>query len=145
MPDDDDLSIERITQLAIEDVSSAIREKIGRSLSDDESNAVSAIVGTEHFWARAEEMLMFVRNKSSTEVLDAIAALAIRHREQKNKPPETRSGVAEQHDIMRRRPCNMCNGSGTCYCIRKGPGTAVGCPRCAGSAECRHCRGSGTV
>ncbi len=39
--------------------------------------------------------------------------------------------------------CATCNGSGQCFCIRKGTGNPVGCPRCGGSGECRHCTGTG--
>ena len=139
MSDEGELSIERITRLANEDVRNAISEKIGRSLTDDESNAIFTTIGTEHFWARAEELLMFVQHRNANEVLDTIATLrtqfrngelALREASHESTPPVT--------------GCDMCKGTGNCYCIRKGPGIAAGCPRCAGSAKCRRCQGKGT-
>jgi hypothetical protein len=41
--------------------------------------------------------------------------------------------------------CNMCQGSGECFCIRKGPGNAVGCLRCKGTGQCQHCHGTGNT
>lgn len=45
--------------------------------------------------------------------------------------------------IKRISICAACNGSGRCFCIRKGSGQPAGCPRCSGSAACRHCKGTG--
>ena len=39
--------------------------------------------------------------------------------------------------------CFTCDDSGQCFCIRKGPGNPAGCPRCGGSGECKHCKGTG--
>src|SRR5262249_19693964 len=39
--------------------------------------------------------------------------------------------------------CSQCRGSGTCYCIRKGPGNPAGCVRCNGTGKCGVCQGSG--
>ncbi|MCG8652491.1 MAG: hypothetical protein MI861_21810 [Pirellulales bacterium] len=41
------------------------------------------------------------------------------------------------------QPCSICNGSGQCFCLRKGDGDSANCPRCQGSGHCRHCAGSG--
>lgn len=138
MLEDSDLSIERIVRLANKDVGDAISTKIGRSLTVDESNAIATIIGTEHFWARAEELLMFVRHRSASEVRDATAMLATRFRE-----GTLASQDASHENSTRVIHCDMCNASGVCYCIRKGPGTAVGCPRCGGTEKCRHCNGTG--
>jgi hypothetical protein len=40
--------------------------------------------------------------------------------------------------------CGHCAGTGKCYCLRKGAGTAVDCVRCGGSGKCRACGGKGT-
>ena len=40
--------------------------------------------------------------------------------------------------------CLVCSGTGKCYCIRKGSGSATGCIRCNESGACRHCKGKGT-
>jgi len=39
--------------------------------------------------------------------------------------------------------CANCGGSGKCYCLRKGAGTAANCVRCGGSGKCRVCGGRG--
>jgi hypothetical protein len=39
--------------------------------------------------------------------------------------------------------CGHCGGSGKCFCLRKGAGTAAGCVRCGGSGKCRACGGKG--
>lgn len=52
-----------------------------------------------------------------------------------------REGSADNIDFSK---CVTCTGSGKCFCIRKGPGNPVGCPRCGGSGECRHCKGTGS-
>jgi hypothetical protein len=39
--------------------------------------------------------------------------------------------------------CGRCQGSGKCYCLRKGPGNATGCARCRGSGHCQFCQGTG--
>ncbi|MCY2974538.1 MAG: hypothetical protein NTW52_07695 [Planctomycetota bacterium] len=44
-----------------------------------------------------------------------------------------------------RIPCHVCNGTGKCFCLRKGPGNSAGCPRCATSGNCRHCGGTGVA
>jgi hypothetical protein len=82
-----DHSIEEITQLAVQDVADAIAAKIGRELSADEFGGVAKIVGTEHFWARAEEMLMFVRYRSEDEVANAVTELGIRYRDWRASQP----------------------------------------------------------
>lgn len=143
MLDDADYSIEQITQLAIAEVSEAISGKIGRDLTDDESGAIAAIIGTEHFWARAEEFRMFVQHKDASHVLAMVTSLGSRYRDFKAGISDF--APAKPDPVPRARYCNMCNGSGECYCIRKGPGTAAGCPRCAGNGICRHCRGSSSV
>jgi hypothetical protein len=139
MPDEEDISLAHIVEAANEDVCGAFSDKIRRSLTNDEVSALSIIIGTEYFWARAEELLMFVQSKSKSEVTSAITTLAARFRNgelrKQEGPRETKARVIE---------CNMCQGNGVCYCIRKGPGTAIGCPRCAGSGKCCHCKGRGT-
>ncbi|QDV26946.1 DnaJ-like cysteine-rich domain-containing protein [Aureliella helgolandensis] len=139
MADEDDQSTDHIIRLANSDVGDAISGKIGRSLTSDESQAIAAIIGTEHFWARAEELLMFVRHKAAGDVQNMVATIATRFRE----------GTLPTDDDAHERParvihCDMCGSTGVCYCIRKGPGTAVGCPRCSGTEKCRHCNGTGT-
>lgn len=138
MSDENESSIDHIVLVANSDVREAISRKIGRSLSNDETEAIAAIIGTEHFWARAEEILMFVRHKDATDVQRMIDTLATRFRE----------GMLPANDEARERParvihCDMCSATGVCYCIRKGPGTADGCPRCGGTEKCRHCNGTG--
>ncbi len=133
-----DSSIDHIVLIANNDVRDAICRKIGRSLTNDETEAISAIIGTEHFWTRAEELLMFVRHKDVTEVQIMVAKLKTRFRE----------GMLPTNDEARERParvihCDMCSATGVCYCIRKGQGTADGCPRCDGTEKCRHCNGTG--
>jgi hypothetical protein len=39
--------------------------------------------------------------------------------------------------------CIHCQGSGDCYCLRKGAKTPAGCPRCGGSGRCGVCKGQG--
>ena len=138
MSDENDSSIDHIVLVANNDVRSALSRKIGRPLTHDETEAIAASVGTEHFWARAEELLMFVRHKDVTDVQHMIATLATRFRE----------GMLPAIDEARERPvrvihCDMCRATGVCYCIRKGPGTADGCPRCGGTEKCCHCNGTG--
>jgi hypothetical protein len=41
--------------------------------------------------------------------------------------------------------CASCGGTGKCYCLRKGAGTAAGCVRCGGSGTCRVCGGKGKI
>jgi hypothetical protein len=41
--------------------------------------------------------------------------------------------------------CAYCQGTGDCYCKRKGAGSAERCPRCAGSGKCHLCRGTGRM
>ncbi len=41
------------------------------------------------------------------------------------------------------QPCPTCNGTGHCFCIRKGGGDSTNCARCGGSGHCKHCDGSG--
>jgi hypothetical protein len=137
---DSDYNIERITQIAISEVCSVISHKIGRELSETEVGGIAAIIDTEHFWARAEELQMFTRHKNAKDVLNMVTNIGNRYRQVGKEAfapavPPTPSA----------RYCGMCNGSGECYCIRKGPGTAEGCPRCTGDVKCRHCRGSGTI
>lgn len=40
-------------------------------------------------------------------------------------------------------PCWTCQGTGKCFCLRKGSGDPVNCSRCQGSGQCRHCHGTG--
>jgi hypothetical protein len=140
MTSDEDLSIDRITRLAISEVAEAIRQKVTRDLSSDEFGAIRAIINTEHFWARAEEMRMFVQHKDPKDVLRMLTAIGERYREGGDAAfvPATPPAPSDRY-------CGICDGTGKCYCLRKGPGTAVGCRRCGGNAKCRHCRGSGTV
>lgn len=49
----------------------------------------------------------------------------------------------ETQQAMRRR-CSVCQGSGKCFCLRKGSGNTAGCPRCNGTGECSHCKGTGS-
>jgi hypothetical protein len=42
-----------------------------------------------------------------------------------------------------RKTCTYCNGSGDCYCKRKGEIDTVSCARCSGSGKCHVCRGKG--
>ena len=138
MSDENDQSIDRIVRLANNDVRDAISSKIGRSLTNDETEAIATIIGTEHFWARAEELLMFVRHKDASEVQNMTVTIATRLRE----------GMLPKNETAHERParvihCDMCGSTGVCYCIRKGPGNASGCPRCGGTEECRHCNGTG--
>ena len=37
-----------------------------------------------------------------------------------------------------RRPYPVFQGSGKCFCLRKGSGNAADCPRCDGTGECSH-------
>jgi len=46
-------------------------------------------------------------------------------------------------DSILPQPCWTCHGTGQCYCIRKGGGDPVGCPRCQGTGNCQHCGGTG--
>jgi hypothetical protein len=39
--------------------------------------------------------------------------------------------------------CPVCQGSGNCFCIRKGAGHPNECPRCGGIGHCRYCKGTG--
>ena len=41
------------------------------------------------------------------------------------------------------QPCWTCQGTGHCFCIRKGGGDPTGCSRCRGTGHCQHCAGSG--
>jgi hypothetical protein len=43
------------------------------------------------------------------------------------------------------RTCIHCNGSGDCYCKRKGKTTPDQCPRCEESGKCHVCKGTGRV
>lgn len=138
MTDENDQSIDHIIRLANSDVGAAISSKIGRSLTNDELQAIAAIIGNEYFWARAEELLMFARHRTAGDVQNMVATLAERFRE----------GTLPTKDDAHERParvihCDMCGTTGVCYCIRKGPGTALGCPRCGGTEKCRHCNGTG--
>lgn len=38
--------------------------------------------------------------------------------------------------------CPTCQGTGQCYCIRKGGGLSSSCPRCQGTGHCKHCSGT---
>ena len=68
-------------------------------------------------------------------------------------PPNILGGIGQEmpdEDLPRepepikiRCPCDVCNGSGKCFCLRKGTGDSAGCPRCAASGKCRHCGGTG--
>ena len=51
--------------------------------------------------------------------------------------PDAFTGPAEEVE------CGHCGGSGKCYCLRKGAGTAANCVRCGGSGKCRVCDGKG--
>lgn len=42
------------------------------------------------------------------------------------------------------RPCPVCQGSGKCFCLRKGSGNAADCPRCDGTGKCSHCKVTGS-
>ena len=138
-----DLSLERIAKIAVNDVVTAIHEKIGRALTDDEFGFIDSVVGTEHFWARAEEILMFVRQKTATDVLDAITKSGIWYRERLTNARDVKPESVSEPTTNRKRSCDMCNSTGVCYCIRKGPGNSSGCPRCESSGSCRYCRGTG--
>lgn len=137
---DADLSIERITKIAISEACDVISHKVGRELTAGESNAVAAIIDTEHFWVRAEELQMFVQHKDTQAVSDMLISISERYQQFGKAAFAPVEPVAPQQ-----RDCGICNGSGQCYCLRKGSGTAVGCPRCAGDAKCRHCTGSGIL
>jgi len=137
---DADLSIERITQVAISEVRDAISDKVGRKLSETESNVIAAIIDTEHFWARAEELQMFVQHKDSRAVSDMLTSISERYQQFGKAAFASATSAAPQQ-----RNCGICNGTGQCYCLRKGSGTEVGCARCAGDAKCRHCAGSGIL
>jgi len=139
MPEDIDPNIERIVRIANRDVCDAISSKIGRALTSDESNAISTFIGTEYFWARAEELSMFVQHRSAEEVTATAVMSATRFREGTLVFQE-----GSREATKRVIHCNMCKATGDCYCIRQGPRTAVGCPRCGGTAKCRHCNGTGT-
>lgn len=41
------------------------------------------------------------------------------------------------------QPCSPCQGSGKCFCLRKGRGSATGCTRCHATGKCVHCNGEG--
>jgi hypothetical protein len=41
--------------------------------------------------------------------------------------------------------CIHCQGSGDCYCIRKGAKSPAACPRCSGSGKCGICKGRGRL
>jgi tetratricopeptide (TPR) repeat protein len=41
--------------------------------------------------------------------------------------------------------CSYCNGSGDCYCKRKGLASSAQCVRCNGSGKCHVCRGTGRL
>lgn len=55
--------------------------------------------------------------------------------------PDT--GPTDEPVATKDLPCWTCQGTGQCFCLRKGPGTAEGCPRCGGTGRCRHCEGTG--
>jgi hypothetical protein len=139
MSDESDLSIDQIVQLANKDVREAISTKIGRSVTNEESAAIATFIGTDYFWARAEELLMFTRHKDTSEVRCMTEMLATRYRDGTLIIPEKSS-----NESKRVIQCDMCGSTGICYCIRKGTETADGCPRCGGTEKCRHCNGTGT-
>ncbi len=112
---DADLSIQRITQIAISEACDAISHKIGRELTAGESNAVAAIIDTEHFWARAEELQMFVQHNDSQAVSDMLTLTSERYEQFGKASFGSVKPVAPQQ-----RDCGICNGSGQCYCLRKG-------------------------
>ncbi len=143
MQNEEDVSLERITKIAVNDVATAIREKIGRTLTDDEFGFIESVVGTEHFWARAEEMLMMVRRKTASDVLDAITKSGLWYRDRLENTEKVELNSASPPTRILKRTCDMCSGTGICYCIRKGPGNSTGCPRCESSGQCRYCRGTG--
>ena len=136
----DDLSIEHITHVAISEVCDALSNKVGRKLTETESNAIAAIIDTEHFWARAEELQMFVRHKDFHAVSDMLTSVSERYTQL------GKAAFAPATPVTTiKRNCGICNGSGLCYCHRKGSGNEVDCPRCAGDAKCRHCAGTGIL
>jgi hypothetical protein len=73
---------------------------------------------------------------------------SLRQREQNEDPfdtePRRPDAVYEKiGTLVTSGACVQCSGSGTCYCIRKGPGNPTGCARCNGSGKCGVCQGSG--
>lgn len=44
-----------------------------------------------------------------------------------------------------RNTCTTCNGSGDCYCKRKGDSDTASCARCNGTGKCHICKGEGRV
>jgi hypothetical protein len=54
--------------------------------------------------------------------------------------PDTDLQPESETQIVR-LPCSVCQGSGKCFCLRKGSGNAATCPRCTGTGKCSHCKG----
>ena len=50
---------------------------------------------------------------------------------------------SEPDTEMIRLPCSVCQGTGRCFCLRKGTGDPTGCLRCSGTGKCSHCGGAG--
>ncbi|MCA8985673.1 MAG: hypothetical protein R3C12_04145 [Planctomycetaceae bacterium] len=53
------------------------------------------------------------------------------------------SDVIKQNIVVPVATCPTCQGTGKCYCIRKGSGVPSECPRCQGTGQCKHCKGTG--
>jgi len=56
---------------------------------------------------------------------------------------ETADVETDENIKLLPQPCPTCQGTGHCFCIRKGGGDPTNCARCGGSGHCKHCAGSG--
>jgi hypothetical protein len=83
-----DLSIESIIRTACKDVEGAASHKLSRDLTDREKHGIQLLVNTEHFWARAEEALMFIRFNDADRINAMLVHLAAKwddHRAQQHE------------------------------------------------------------
>jgi hypothetical protein len=79
MSDADDLSIQSIIRTACRDVEIAASRKLNRDLIDRERHGIELLVNTEHFWARAEEALMFIRFNDADRINRMLAHLSSKY------------------------------------------------------------------
>ncbi len=87
MDDADDLSIESIIRASRNDVEAAASHKLSRDLTDREKRGIELLINTEHFWARAEEALMFIRFNDADKVGVMLAQLAAKYEARSMQQP----------------------------------------------------------
>lgn len=99
------------------------------------------------------EDVVQIRGRETTYQDDSILSLCVARREFdldiSGLDVPMREIFKAVEEIWRRRTqhgtanCGQCDGSGTCYCVRKGGGVAADCARCGGTGKCHVCYGTG--